>query len=140
AVIFFSGGCRRALFNRQPPGEGKDLWPALPSCALAIAAAHMARLLPALPFQRADEFHIRRYAYADRSWLCIPVFARVQAAEMAVGRVWRHPLRLLARLGALSDARPRIRLSSRRRSSRLGAQLYRLCFSLEQEQQSGRRF
>ena len=52
---------------------------------------------------------------------------------MAVDRIRRHPFWLLARLGALSRARPRIRLSGGRRSSRLDSQLFRVRFALEQE-------
>ena len=79
---------------------------------LAQHFAHRPWHLSALHFQPQDQLHLRRHPHPDRPRLHFRLPARTSPPALAVDRAGRHPLRLLACLGALSRARPKLQLAA----------------------------
>ena len=126
---------RATLLHSQPYQKRAELQSSACAHHLEKPPPYCARYLPALHRQHTNKLHLRRHTDPDRTGIygCLPPGAL--PPELAVDRVYRPPLRLLAGVGALSGSRSRLQLRRRGRFRGLAPQLHRLRLSLEQEQQ-----
>src|SRR2546430_1923383 len=121
AGVFVFGRRSAAVFNREPEEERTKLrrngWP----CSLASGAADFSWNFSALITFKADLFHLRRYAHADRAGLrlliCIGIHTRANSSR-DVGADFNL---VLGGFCAISGAARQLRLHLGRSSAKLGS-------------------